>query len=80
MAHQYHRINCEYPLARPEWVPTYDTGSPRNMSGTAQYHSTPGDGDDPFLWRDTPAFDLLNLGKNEGMEYQGDPNLYFAGR
>lgn len=50
------------------------------MSGTAQYHSTPGDGDDPFLWRDTPAFDLLNLGKNEGMEYQGDPNLYFAGR
>lgn len=32
------------------------------------------------LWRDMPAIDVLKLADNEGIEYQKDLSLLFAGK
>jgi hypothetical protein len=33
-----------------------------------------------WMWGNTPSFDLLNLKNNEGLEYDKDMNLLFAGK
>jgi hypothetical protein len=33
-----------------------------------------------FLWGNTPSFDLLKLKDNEGLEYDKDMNILFAGK
>lgn len=32
------------------------------------------------LWRDMPAFDVLNLAKNEGQDHSSPINVLFAGK
>lgn len=32
-----------------------------------------------YLWGNVPAFDIINLGSNEGEKYTGDLRLLFAG-
>lgn len=32
-----------------------------------------------YLWGNVPAFDVLELGSNEGEEYEGDLRILFAG-
>ena len=32
-----------------------------------------------YLWGNVPALDVLKLEQNEGLEFQGDLNLLFAG-
>lgn len=32
-----------------------------------------------YLWGNTPAFDVLNLESNEGVDYNEQLNLLFAG-
>lgn len=77
-----HKKLCKSDLAKAAWVPrwTRQGRQPTFSFESAQhYHSIPGKKDVRHLWGNTPAMDLLQLRKNEGLPYEQDLEICFAG-
>lgn len=75
-----HKVTCKSDLREVDWQPTW-WREKREPTVDGFSESPPFD---PFgtlrsLWGDIPAFDVLNLAKNEGADYGKDLALCFAG-
>ena len=77
-----HKIACKCPLGKPNWRPAWEREN-RNpfmtdTSPTSAGHNLYGGGH--YLLGNTPALDVLCLEKNEGVMYDKDIYLLFAGQ
>ena len=74
-----HRDICQSPLFRGTWKPRWVV---ENRSPTF-IGSTDADqvkfGAEKYLWGNVPAFDVIQLGQNEGVDFRDPMNLLFAG-
>ncbi|KAI1118712.1 hypothetical protein F5Y14DRAFT_461550 [Nemania sp. NC0429] len=71
-----HRKDCKSPFMNHSWEPRWVTenrtpyfidGPPHTPFGTPKY-----------LWGNVPAVDVVQLGRNEGVDFQGPLRLLFA--
>ncbi|KAI0378799.1 hypothetical protein F5Y04DRAFT_272324 [Hypomontagnella monticulosa] len=73
-----HKFDCrKNPLLNANWRPRWETENraPAFMGGPRlQFFNY----QKKYPWGNMPAFDLLNLPKNEGADYEKDLNLLFA--
>jgi hypothetical protein len=64
-------------LAKSTWTPGWHLQNRKpafiNNQGTVTFGGT------KYLWGNVPAFDLLHLEGNEGIDYAKELNLLFAG-
>ncbi|KAI6080278.1 hypothetical protein F4821DRAFT_273945 [Hypoxylon rubiginosum] len=72
-----HRQDCKSSLMKKTWAPSWVTqnrtpefmtgGPPQAVFGARKY-----------LWGNVPAIDVIRMGQNEGVDFQGPINLLFA--
>ncbi|KAI1499527.1 hypothetical protein F5X99DRAFT_430658 [Biscogniauxia marginata] len=74
-----HKIDCRHALRKPDWIPQWEIEDrrPAFMDPYAGFLVNKGKDD---LWGSTPAFDILNLKSNEGINYSKDLDLLLAGK
>lgn len=70
-------------MAKPGWRPAWDREGrePRwatDAVASRRWHNP--FGGTKYLWGNTPAVDIIQLEKNEGLEYREEMSLLFAGR
>lgn len=72
-----HKIECKSTLGKKTWQPAWvlENRTPAFI-GTGIGETF---GAMKYLWGNVPAFDVLELGSNEGEEYTGDLRILFAG-
>ena len=73
-----HKIHCKSYLGKESWQPSWirkNQPAP-SIGGDA---STGMYGGKHFLWGNSPAMDVLQLQRNEGINFTGSLNLLFAG-
>jgi hypothetical protein len=63
-------------VTKETWLPAYVKERRRRTEAHLDAQENPL----KFLWGNTPSFDLLNLKDNEGLEYDKDMNILFAGK
>lgn len=73
-----HKGDCKSPLAKSGWQPAWaaENRTPAFIGGGIGQVF----GKKKFLWGNVPAVDILNLPSNEGVDYQGEISLLFAGK
>ena len=69
-------------MAKEHWRPAWDREGriPPWASGVASTNWHNVFGGSKYLWGNTPAVDVLNLKRNEGIGYKEDIALLFAGQ
>jgi hypothetical protein len=69
-------------MAKEHWRPAWDREGriPHWASGVASTNWHNVFGGSKYLWGNTPAVDVLNLERNEGIDYKEDIALLFAGQ
>ncbi|KAF2174400.1 hypothetical protein K469DRAFT_756748 [Zopfia rhizophila CBS 207.26] len=72
----YHKRDCKSPLLKSTWQPGWELErrTPAFVGGRGLIPF----GGQKFLWGNMPAFDLVNLSSNEGMDYNGHLKLLFG--
>ncbi|KAH8674391.1 hypothetical protein BGZ60DRAFT_468760 [Tricladium varicosporioides] len=75
-----HKKACRSPMAKEHWRPAWDREGriPHWASGVASTNWHNVFGGSKYLWGNTPAVDVLNLERNEGIDYKEDIALLFA--
>ncbi|PFH56608.1 hypothetical protein XA68_16257 [Ophiocordyceps unilateralis] len=76
-----HRKQCKSAMAKQSWRPAWDCEFRRPAwagDAAADTRHNPLGGR-KHLWGNTPAIDMLQLEKNEGLDYQKDLSLLLAG-
>ncbi|KAI0545918.1 hypothetical protein F4679DRAFT_575864 [Xylaria curta] len=75
-----HRKDCQSPILKGSWKPRWvaENRPPSFMSHGSEYQTK--FGAIKYLWGNVPAFDVIQLGQNEGADFQNPINLLFAGR
>ncbi|KAK8038412.1 hypothetical protein PG994_015179, partial [Apiospora phragmitis] len=72
-----HKVDCKSELLKATWRPQWeaDGRKPRFMGGDplVAFNST-----GKYLWGNIPAYDVVNLTRNEGLDAEEDLNLLFA--
>jgi hypothetical protein len=70
-------MDCKCPLAKPTWKPDWvlENRTPAFVGPGIGVQF----GGKKYLWGNIPAFDVLQLGSNEGENYKGPLRLLFAG-
>jgi hypothetical protein len=68
-------------MGKDNWRPAWDREgrAPPWASGIAAKNWHNVFGGSKYLWGNTPALDILKLEQNEGLSYQDDIALLFAG-
>lgn len=70
-------MDCKSPLGKKTWAPRWaqEDRTPKfvNDGQMVQY------GGKKYIWGNVPAFDVVQLAKNEGEGFQGELKLLFAG-
>jgi hypothetical protein len=68
-------------MSKENWRPAWDREcrQPAWATGQASRNLHNPFGNNKYLWGNTPAFDVLNLDQNEGLDYPEDLALLFAG-
>lgn len=76
-----HKKVCKSSLAKSSWLPEWDRSNrnPAWASDTASRNLHNPFGSDKHLWGNTPAIDILQIERNEGLDYGDDVALLFAG-
>ncbi|ROT36821.1 hypothetical protein SODALDRAFT_298432 [Sodiomyces alkalinus F11] len=69
-----HKADCKSNLRKETWQPNWalENRRPAFVGPGQQF------GGKKYLWGNMPAFDVLNLESNEGVDYDGQLNLLFA--
>ena len=69
-------------MAKEQWRPAWDREgrTPHWASAIASENWHNVFGGSKYLWGNTPAVDILNLRQNEGIDYEEDIALLFAGQ
>ncbi|QPC76664.1 hypothetical protein HYE68_007416 [Fusarium pseudograminearum] len=71
-----HKLDCKSPLSKETWTPNWIlTNRIPAFFGNMPAITF---GGKKYLWGNVPALDVLQLGSNEGDNYQGQLNLLFA--
>ncbi|KAI0014697.1 hypothetical protein F4780DRAFT_187552 [Xylariomycetidae sp. FL0641] len=78
-----HKRTCKSPIAKEQWLPAYQVEARevsflpavKTLESVFQRLFRSGTHD---LYRDAPAFDILNLPNNEGSDYDQPINILFA--
>ncbi|KAI0974668.1 hypothetical protein F4678DRAFT_485689 [Xylaria arbuscula] len=73
-----HRKDCQSPIMKGTWTPRW---AAENRMPTFMGHGVPDQakfGVVKYLWGNVPAFDVIQLGQNEGIDFQEAMNLLFA--
>lgn len=78
-----HKGDCKSPLMKATWRPSWivEARQPAFISGgeDGATFDMVSHGRQKYLWGNVPAFDLLDLQQNEGVDFAGDLRLLFAG-
>lgn len=76
-----HKAFCKHSLNKTTWRPGWDRESraPAWTSPAAAKNPCNSFGGRSYLWGNTPAIDVLQLGRNEGESFGGGLALLFAG-
>ncbi|KAL4922141.1 hypothetical protein BDW62DRAFT_217950 [Aspergillus aurantiobrunneus] len=71
-----HKVDCKTALNNSTWLPAWarEDRMPAFLGGLPLVSL----GMNKYLWGNVPAFDLIQLEKNEGLGYTGDLRLLFA--
>ncbi|RYP39103.1 hypothetical protein DL766_000559 [Monosporascus sp. MC13-8B] len=78
MAHwPIHRKDCRSPLMKKTWEPSWVTQN-RTPAFVDDESSHIVFGTRKYLWGNTPAFDMIRLSQNEGVDFQGPVHMLFA--
>ncbi len=72
-----HKTDCKAPVGQKSWVPAWvrEKREPAFIGDAPPAHF----GGFKYLWGNVPAFDILQLGSNEGDHYKLPLSLLFAG-
>ncbi|KAI1305140.1 hypothetical protein F5Y03DRAFT_406688 [Xylaria venustula] len=73
-----HRKDCQSPIMKGTWMPRWVT---ENRIPAFMGHGAPDQamfGVIKYLWGNVPAFDVIQLGQNESIDFQEAINLLFA--
>ncbi|KAI0426602.1 hypothetical protein F5Y09DRAFT_351075 [Xylaria sp. FL1042] len=74
-----HRKDCLSPIMKGTWKPRWVTENrPPTFMGDGMEDQVKF-GTVKYLWGNVPAFDVIQLGQNEGVDFQNPINLLFAG-
>ena len=73
-----HKGDCKSPLMRLTWRPSWVVEA-RQPTFIGLSVDMVAHGSKKYLWGNVPALDILNLQKNEGIDFAGDLRLLFAG-
>ncbi|KAI0111207.1 hypothetical protein GGR51DRAFT_569241 [Nemania sp. FL0031] len=77
-----HRKDCKSPFMKQTWeprwmvqnrTPAFVGGPQQGWFGTQQYFGTP-----KYLWGNVPAIDIVQLRRNEGVDFEGPISMLFA--
>ncbi|CAF3612824.1 unnamed protein product [Fusarium graminearum] len=71
-----HKLDCKSPLSKETWTPNWILTN--RIPAFIGNMPTITFGGKKYLWGNVPALDVLQLGSNEGDNYQGQLNLLFA--
>ncbi|KAF5234485.1 hypothetical protein FAUST_7573 [Fusarium austroamericanum] len=71
-----HKLDCKSPLSKETWTPNWILTN--RIPAFFGNMPTITFGGKKYLWGNVPALDVLQLGSNEGDNYQGQLNLLFA--
>lgn len=77
-----HKAKCRSPLNKFNWKPEWDRVNRRPAwaigEASTNFHNP--FGSTKYLWGNTPAIDIAHITENEGVAYDSDIALLFAGR
>ncbi|OJJ76995.1 hypothetical protein ASPBRDRAFT_49989 [Aspergillus brasiliensis CBS 101740] len=73
-----HKVDCKSPLGKKTWQPASILKNELSPLLSQLVTSNSFLGPNKYLWGNIPAFDVLQLGSNEGDGYNGDLRLLFA--
>ncbi|KAI0838466.1 hypothetical protein F5Y06DRAFT_303779 [Hypoxylon sp. FL0890] len=72
-----HRKDCKSPLMKNTWEPCYfEQGREPDFMGVELLEAMTGMR--IYLWGDVPAIDVIRLGENEGHNFKGPLDIFFA--
>ena len=78
-----HKSDCRSPLMKDTWRPSWVVEARQPAFITSEMEGplvgSISHGRQKYLWGNVPAIDLLNLQRNEGVDYAEDLRLLFAG-
>lgn len=78
-----HKSDCKSPLMKDTWRPSWVVEARQPAFITSEKEGPlvgwTSHGRQKYLWGNVPAIDLLNLQRNEGVDYAEDLRLLFAG-
>lgn len=72
-----HREDCNHELLRDDWMPTWHRENRSPVLDFPMIHQA--SGHMKHLWGNVPAYDVLQLEKNEGLDHAEDLSLCFGG-
>ncbi len=73
-----HKKDCKSLYMKESWMPNWHTQG-RNPAFVGDGPITTSFGGTKYFWGNTPALDVLNLSKNEGVAFGQDVHVLFAG-
>lgn len=76
-----HKIDGKSFISKPSWRPAWDHEN-RDLwaKGPSRSNTHNPHGGEAYLWGNVPAIDVLRLRDNEGVTYNEDIELLFAGQ
>ncbi|KAI0185492.1 hypothetical protein EV127DRAFT_348191 [Xylaria flabelliformis] len=73
-----HRKDCQSPIMKGTWKPRWIAESRQPTFMTHEAQDPVSFGVVKYLWGNVPAFDVIQLGQNEGANFRNPINLLFA--